>query len=85
MPTREPAGGNYAQTAADHCKPDIISPAKTDAERQPETSYLAKAKKNYASGEVAIKQFLEKADAPDSAALFTEAIHLAIAGLQNTK
>lgn len=76
QPHREPAGGNHAQTAADHCKSDIIRPTKTDVERAGQKHHYGTkklpAKKNHASGEGSHQTIpLKRADALDSAALFT--------------
>ena len=76
QPHCEPAGGNHAQTAADHCKSDIIRPTKTDVERAGQKHHYGTkklpAKKNHASGEGSHQTIpLKRTDALDSAALFT--------------
>ncbi len=63
QPHREPAGGNHAQTAADHCKPDIIRPTKTDVECAGQKHHygmekLPAKRRTTPVVRVAIKQFL---------------------------
>ena len=91
QPHCEPAGGNYAQTAADHCKPDIISPTKTDVERAGQKHHYAlrscQRRRTTPVVRVAIKQFLEKELMPWTARRCSrEAWYtLAIAGLAEHK
>ncbi len=77
QPHCEPTGGNNAQTAADHRKPDIIRPTKTDVECAGQkhhygTKKLPAKEEPRRASQVAIETIpLKRADALDSAALFT--------------